>query len=195
MLALLASSASAAYKMHLYEDLACTDAPWEISFEGSTCTGDDPFLWTDGDGESLPRPGYYFKNGFRSFQYDPTTTTMNVYSTTDCTGVNYGNTLYDAATSCKADNTQCCQLVNDVEGDFLISYKIEEFVASPPPAPSSPPASPPASPPPASQPPASPPPATQMSPPETSSGGNSGSKSAAAGVITLLVAAALARKA
>ena len=191
MLALLASSASAAYKMHLYEDLACTDAPWEISFEGSTCTGDDPFLWTDGDGESLPRPGYYFKNGFRSFQYDPTTTTMNVYSTTDCTGVNYGNTLYDAATSCKADNTQCCQLVNDVEGDFLISYKIEEVVASPPPATSSPPASPP----PASPPPASPPPATQMSPPETSSGGNSGSKSVAAGVITILVAAALARKA
>ena len=73
MLALLASSASAAYKMHLYEDLACTDAPWEISFEGSTCTGDDPFLWTDGDRESLPRPGYYFKNGLRSFQYDPTT--------------------------------------------------------------------------------------------------------------------------
>ena len=138
MLALLASSASAAYKMHLYEDLACTDAPWEISFEGSTCTGDDPFLWTDGDGESLPRPGYYFKNGFRSFQYYPTTTTMNVYSTTDCTGVNYGNTLYDAATSCKADNTQCCQLVNDVEGDFLISYKIEEVVASPPPATASP---------------------------------------------------------
>ena len=64
MLALLASSASAAYKMHLYEGLACTDAPWEISFEGSTCIGNDPFLWTDGDGDL--GNGYYFKNGFRT---------------------------------------------------------------------------------------------------------------------------------
>ena len=100
MLALLAASASAAYKMHLYEGLACTDAPWKISFEGSTCIGNDPFLWTDGDGDL--GNGYYFKNGFRSFQYYPTTT-MNIYGTTDCTGVNTGNTLYDAATSCKAD--------------------------------------------------------------------------------------------
>ena len=71
--------------------------------------------------------------------------------------------------------------MNDVADDFLISYKIEEVGASPPPAPSSPPA-------------ISPPPATS-SPPETSSGGDSGSKSVAAGVITILAAAALARKA
>ena len=48
-------------------------------------------MWTGGDGDL--GNGYYFKNGFRSFQYYPTTTTMNVYSATDCTGVNYGTTL------------------------------------------------------------------------------------------------------